>query len=273
MKETQVPARFNSIIVEEEAFFGRRTKITERNSIPDTTEIPITDPLYWLKIPDVICVFVDMKNSTGVSADTAASDIASIYRLFTGTAVRLFHEADAPYIDVRGDGAFALFNSDQAHRALAAAVTFKTFGVEVFLPKVKEKTIASTGLHIGIDLDVVLVRKLGLKIVDNRTDRQNEVWAGRPVNMAAKLASLAKMNEIIVSDRFHEKLTDEKALKSCGCGNGYAAGQAPKEPLWKDLDLADDDRFDFDQAHSLESGWCSVHGSEFCEHLMSVDGD
>jgi class 3 adenylate cyclase len=91
---------------------------------------------------------------------------------------------------VRGDGVFALFNSDQVYRALAAAITFTTFAREVFATEMKKLGYEGIGAHIGIDQKPVLVRKIGLKRIDDRTDRQNEAWAGKPVNMAAKLASL-----------------------------------------------------------------------------------
>ena len=71
-----------------------------------------------------------------------------------------------------------------------------------------------------------LVRKLGLKIVDGRADRQNEVWAGKPINMAAKLARLSRGGIILVSDRFHEQLTGERALMSCGCVGGEPGHQS-----------------------------------------------
>jgi class 3 adenylate cyclase len=136
-----------------------------------------------------------MMGSTKLSAEAHDNSTAGAYQLFTGTAVRLFSEFEAPYIDVRGDGVFALFNSDQPYRALAAAVTFKTFAREEFTPRIKEKTEQAVGSHLGIDQKTVLVRKLGLKRHAERTDRQNEVWAGKPVNMAAKLASISEDND------------------------------------------------------------------------------
>ncbi|MDC8449786.1 MAG: hypothetical protein LV473_15700 [Nitrospira sp.] len=75
----------------------------------------------------------------------------------------IFDRFEASYIDVKGDGVFALFNGNQPYRALAAAVTFKTFSKEEFVPKIKAATSITAGCHIGIDKKTVLVRKLGLK--------------------------------------------------------------------------------------------------------------
>lgn len=270
MKESQIPKRLLDLMKDEEAIFAEGTSITDVSKIPETTSIPLTNPNHWLKVPDVICVFVDMKSSTKLSASAHANTTASAYRLFTSTAVRIFHELESPYIDIKGDGVFALFDGGQPHTALAAAVSFKTFAVDSFVPKIKEKTGVDVGVHVGIDCKTVLVRKLGLKRYGDRSDRQNEVWAGKPVNMAAKLASLSAGNEVHVSDRFFKLLKDERALRSCGCTSDPQKKE--KADLWKSVEISDD-KFDFNLAHKLESAWCKSHGAEYCDALLVVDHD
>src|SRR5260370_29437009 len=196
----QIRARFQRIIDEQVELYGCQRTTELRTRIPPTDNIPLRNRSHWLKIPDVISVFVDMKGSTQLSAQKHERGTAGAYQLFTGTAVGLFHEFDAPYIDVRGDGVFALFNQDQVYLALAAAVTFKTFADDVFVPRLQEVTNIELGAHIGIDQEVVLVRKIGLKRHIDRTDRQNEVWAGKPVNMSSKLAARPEAGELLVSD-------------------------------------------------------------------------
>ena len=263
--DDQVLPGVKSIIDDARSLYKKSASITQRNSIPDTNQIPIENPRNWLKIPDVICVYVDMRGSTQLSAASHDNSTARAYQLFTGTAVKLFSEFESPYIDVRGDGAFALFDSVQPHRALASAVTFRTFSKEEFIPLVKGKTGLDIGVHVGIDARTVLVRKIGFKRYRGRTDRQNEVWAGRPVNMAAKLASESGDNEILASDRFYKKLSSRYGLKSCGCPNDEVVD------LWEELDVEDDDRFDFDTAYTLRSVWCTIHGREFCTNLLADD--
>ena len=261
----QVPNRFKEIMDDELSIFKETPSITLINSIPDTTAIPIEKKTHWFRIPDVVCVFVDMLGSTKLSAQKYDQTTARAYRLFTGTAVRLFSQFESPYIDLKGDGVFALFDSGQVHRALASAVTFKTFAKEEFTPRVQKQTDVMVGCHIGIDQKTVLVRKLGFKRYRGRTDRQNEVWAGRPVNMASKLASMSKDNELIVSDRFFSNIKSEKALKSCGCPSGT------KTDLWSELDVDSDKKFDFSKAYLLKSWWCPTHGSEYCEEILKAD--
>lgn len=265
MKEKQLPKRFLDIIDNQLAIYKNSSTIQVVNQIPDTKQIPIEKENHWLRIPNVICVFVDMIGSTKFSAQKHDSSTASAYQLFTGTAVRLFHAFDTPYIDVRGDGVFALFNENQPYRAIVAAITFKTFIEEVFTPELKRKTKLEVGCHIGIDQKTVLVRKIGLKQYSGRSDRKNEVWAGKPINMAAKLASRTKGGELLVSDRYFEQLKDNRVLNSCGCPSGE------KQLLWTKIDLSYDDKFDFDTGYSLKSIWCKDHGAEYCESILNLD--
>lgn len=263
--EGMMPLSIEKIIDNELNYFSQDVSITNYNEIPDTTQIPIKHPTNWFKIPQVICCFVDMEGSTKLSAGSHDKNTARAYRLFTETAIRIFHEFKAPYIDIKGDGVFSLFNKNQFYSALAATISFKTFVSEHFTPQVKKLTNQHIGGHFGIDQKTVLVRKFGLKFYENRTDRQNEVWAGKPVNMAAKLASLSTDNRLWVSERFFFNLKDERAIYSCGCPNGE------KEALWKKEDVSNDSRFDFDTAYSLGSNWCAKHGKSFCSSLIKLD--
>lgn len=265
--EEQLPNRYREVINEQIDVFSDGRSVTVRNSLPDTDDIPLDNQRLWLRIPDVICVFVDMKGSTQLSAETHDNNTAGAYQLYTGASVRLLHEFEAPYVDVRGDGAFALFNKNQPYRALAAAVTVKTFAKEIFVPKIKGVTGLDIGSHIGIDQRTVLVRRIGLRRAGGRTDRQNEVWAGKPVNMASKLASLGEDGELLVSNQFFDNIEDEHALLTCGCPNGE------KVKLWSKIDVSENPIFDFDTAFKLTSQWCSKHGKEYCEIILSLDED
>ena len=271
IKDTQMFSELIKTVDKEISLYIKGPTIEVRNRIPDTGAIPLEDPRHWFRIPDVICIFVDMLGSTLLSAKKYDQSTAKTYRLFTETAIQMFHYFNAPYIDVRGDGVFALFNQNQIYRALVAAVSFKTFADVEFTPRVKKETNLEIGTHIGIDQRTVLVKRVGLRKINGRTDRQNEVWAGRPVNMAAKLASLTKDGELLASDRFFSNLTHQRALYSCGCQNGQKGHESVK--LWKDYDVSgpEYEYFDFDKAHVLESRWCEKHGKEYSTELLNAD--
>jgi class 3 adenylate cyclase len=264
-EQTQYLSEVKTLIDDALDLYADSTTYEIRNELPDTNNIPSSKkPRHWLQINDVICVFVDMKHSTQLSAARHPKSTAGIYQLFTGTAVRILDYFDPPYIDVRGDGAFALFNPSQLYTALAAAVTFKTFVFQEFTPKVKDKTGLELGAHIGVDQATVLVRKIGMSPHKNRTDRQNEVWAGKPVNMASKLAAMGELGELWVSDRYYDKVTHECARKSCDC-------KGDKVELWKSKSVAEEGKYDFDTAHVLHSQWCRIHGAKYCDTLLALD--
>jgi len=146
------PEPIQGIIDSETRHFRNAVSVTERRTIPSTGLIPIENPTAWLKIPDVIACFVDMEGSTRLSATTHPNTTAKCYRYFTNTAIRIFHEMESPYIDVRGDGVFALFDYNRVHTALAAVVSFKTFVANEFTPRVTEATGGEViGGHYGID--------------------------------------------------------------------------------------------------------------------------
>jgi class 3 adenylate cyclase len=239
------------------------------------TRIPLSDDIpletnKWFRIDNAICVYIDMRESTKLSARTEDKATAGIYQYFTGTAVRILDHFGASYIDVRGDGAFGLFDFDQLYHAFAAGMTFKTFVVHVLGKKVPRKEgEEAISCHIGMDTKTVLVKKIGLRRVAVKTTKQNEVWAGKPVNMAAKLASLGKANDLIASERVFQRFLRDGSgfvLKSCGCPKGE------KSNFWKPVNLTIDPKFDFARAHKIDtSGWCITHGVEYCQTILRLD--
>lgn len=259
----QLPEQQRTIINVQVQKFKKPVVTEEIPKIPDANDIYGESSGKWLKIKDVICVFVDMKNSTKLNAAHYANTTARSYTLFTGTAVRLFRSFDARYIDIKGDGVFALFDSDQVNTAFVAAVTFKTFIEQEFTQHVSSKTHVDTGVRIGIDQSTLLVSKIGLRKDSSRADIHNEVWAGKAVNVAAKLSSLSNDDEIHVSAKYFEKLKSSKILYSCGCSS--------LKKLWDSVDVSSDDRFSFDTAYVLKSAWCTKHGAEYIADILAED--
>lgn len=264
--ETQMSQKYRELIQDEKKVFDDGASVTNLKKLPAIDDIPLLDRNEWVRVPGVICVFIDMKDSTKLTVGGGAKGTASAFQLYTGTAVRLLNAFEAPYIDVRGDGAFGLFDAGQEYRALVAAVTFKTFARRIAIPAIEARCGVKVGSHIGIDQKGVLVRRVGLRRTADRDDRQNEVWAGKPVNMAAKLASVSDDDELLVSKRFYDQVTDEKARLSCGCGDtsGRNAG------LWTEVDVSSFNKFDFSTAFKLESHWCKDHGKEYMEALLKL---
>jgi class 3 adenylate cyclase len=272
MSQNRYFEEIHNLIAERESIFRQDNAITNRNALLTGEAYPMADN-QWLKIPDVVCLFVDIRNSTGLSATSHDKSTASIYEFFTGTAVRMFHILGAGYIDIKGDGVFALFNSNEVHRAFAAAVNFKTFAELHFLPAVRRRLpdTVDIGFHMGMDQKTVLVKQIGVRDAEGRDRRKNEVWAGKPINMASKLASLSGDGELLVSDRYYNRLSDsDEVQKSCGCIAGI--GQSGEcVPLWNMRQKPEGSSFDFDNIYVLRQHWCEAHGKDWCERIIALD--
>ena len=170
--------------------------------IVEQDEVPDTGPVHggvWLQIPEVTAVFVDVKGSTGLNTRLGAETAAHAYNYFNRAMAVILDGFQARYVDVQGDGLFGLF-SGRGSRFLAAAcaITMKTQIETVVAEHFRRDVRADWELRagIGVDRGKLLVRQLGI-----RGTGMNEVWAGTPVNMAAKLSGVAGPNEVAVSER------------------------------------------------------------------------
>ena len=231
-----------------------------------------------MQVPEVTAIFVDLIGSTGLNARFGAEAAAHAYTYFNRAMAVILYGFHARYVDVQGDGLFGLF-SGKGSRFLAAAcaITMKTQIETVIAERFRKDLSIDWGLRagIGVDRGKLLVRQLGL-----RGTGMNEVWAGTPVNMAAKLSSVAGPNEVAVSERVFSdyqqsaKIRQRVLLWSCGCkrntqGGGLGLPADEAEYLWQSASAPANLGLDFDQVHRLGQAWCTIHGAEFCEVLIT----
>ena len=250
-------------------------RIVEQDDVPDTGPVRAG---VWVQIPEATAVFVDLKGSTGLNARLGAEAAAHAYNYFNRAMAVILNGFQARYVDVQGDGLFGLF-SGRGSRFLAAAcaITMKTQVETVVAERFRRDVCAGWDLRagIGIDRGKLLVRQLGL-----RGTGMNEVWAGTPVNMAAKLSSVAGPNEVAVSERVFSdyqqsaKIRQRVLLWSCGCdghnrGRGLDLPAEQSEYLWQSAPAPANLGLDFDHVHRLRRPWCPTHGAEFCEALVT----
>ena len=250
-------------------------RIVNRKGVPE--EGPVDRGLWW-KIPDVTAVFADIKKSTGLSVTGSPKDAAFAYTHFIRAMTVIFEGFSAGYIDIQGDGIFGLFSGGgSAFSAAACAVTMKTHMESTVEPRFRMDAPGNRSLRVGIGVDrgALLVRRLGL-----RGARLNEVWAGKPVNMAAKLSSVAGNNQVVVSERVFKgyeagsQLRQKALLCSCGCsgrkrGSGLDIPTGQGSLLWKKVAVPGNLGLDFANAYRLTKSWCPRHGAEFCETVVT----
>ena len=171
-------------------------RIVQQDDVPDTG--PVHGGV-WIQIPEATAVFVDLKGSTGLNARFGAETAAHAYTYFNRAMAVILDGFQARYMDMQGDALFGLF-SGRGSRFLAAAcaITLKIQVETVIAERFRQDVHADWELRAGIGADrgKLLVLQLGL-----RGTGMNEVRAGTPVNMAAKLSSVAGPNEVAVSER------------------------------------------------------------------------
>lgn len=223
----------------------------------------------WWKISDVAAVFVDIKGSTKLVSGADPRDVAEVYTYFVRAMTIIFNEFGALYIDIQGDGLFGLFSGPNSlFSALACAVTMNTAVQSELRQYIKKSPIPPWRLSVGIGVDreEVLVRRLGLRRVE-----ENEVWSGKPVNMASKLSSRASYNQILISDRVHKALNSASgnrrsaALYDCSkCKAG-----ASKESIWRPEKPSPKRGFDFKTIYRSNMTWCPKHAGEICEAVVN----
>ena len=168
----------------------QKQKITQHYSIP-LSQIKL-ETKEWKKIENVSCVFVDLENSTQI----ATGDIQQAMQIFStygDSLVRIFDFYGAHYIDIQGDGGFALFDGrDGLVNAYHTAITANlVFNISLKL-----------GVRIGVDIGTIYVKKVGIR------GENKEVWLGSPVNIASKLCNLKFTNikTIRISNAFFKML-------------------------------------------------------------------
>ena len=254
---------------------GLGVQIINQEGVPG--EGPSHRGLWW-RIPNVTALFADLKGSTALNSSVPTEAAAVAYTYFGRAMTVVMERFSAGYIEMQGDGIFGLFGGQRSmFLAAACAITMRTQLERTVAPKFKRDASVDRDLKVGIGIDrgTLLVRQLGLKAVE-----QNEVWAGMPVNAAAKLSSVAGPNQVVVSDRVFSgyeqsaKARQRALIWSCGCrggsrGAGFNAGVGQTPKLWTQQTAAKNLGLDFANVYRRESGWCETHGAEFCEALIS----
>lgn len=245
--------------------FAGLPAIIPKDDIFDVKALPINEP-EWHSLTDVVCVMSDMKDSTKLDERRKPASTASIYDAGVGGVVTVYEQFDADFVDIQGDGAFALFwGSSRYERALCTAITVKSFST-LFTKRLLAKwpTAPSTGFKVGIANGAVLAKRVG---VPRHLDMQEPVWAGKPVNYAAKCAQETEPEYLVITGSVWDAIADNEYLVySCGCSDGTYTGEFVA--LWEDIDitrLPDPDTY----GRKLRAYWCSNHGNQFCEAVLA----
>lgn len=245
--------------------FDTKPEVIEAGLYLDLTDLAI-QARTWHKLDDVVAVVADLKNSSALGTGRQHdASTASIYEAAVRPVVDILNEFRADDIDIQGDGAFGLFwGSDRYERALCAGITVKTFSEASLEPRMEKKwpEAPKTGFKVGIASSRVLAKRIGIP----RSTHQEEVWAGKAVNYAAKAAQTADRREMVVTDPVWQRVEKNDYLAmSCGC-------TGPSDTIWEDVEITqlpgeESSRY----GRKLTSHWCEKCGPEFCEAVLRGD--
>lgn len=246
-------------------------EIESARGIPKISGLPLEKnadgKFVWREIADVSAVATDLKGSTAVSYGKQDRVGARLYQAVTGSCSRVLQRFEPGFVDIQGDGLFALFAGDRhAQRAMCAAITLNALGHRL-KQMLKEQlggdveAMQDSGLKIGADRGLLLVKRIGV-----RGNHNEPVWAGKPVNYATKCAQQADAGEVIVTSRFFKEFKDNEYIRfSCGCVAGEPGGNVG--PLWRKTEVEKLGEVDA-TARLLKSAWCRSCGADFSAAIL-----
>jgi class 3 adenylate cyclase len=227
-------------------------------TVPEEDDIPFEEPR-WLRVDQVVAVVADLKNSTAFNTGRNQRTVARFYEAYVSPLVECVEGFEPGFVDIQGDGLFALFSGQRAfEHAMCAGISAKTFSELRLLPLLNDalKDVPETGIKVGVALAAVLVKRVGVR------GTNEPVWAGRPVNWAAKCAQRADAHQLIVTDDVWRAVATNQWIRySCRCSR-------PPKDLWMDVELEklpEPHR----EGHLLTSKWCEKCGDEFCAAILS----
>lgn len=247
--------------------FERMPSVVLKDENFDVTKLPVDKP-EWHRLTDLVAVMFDLKSSTNLEKGRKPASTASIYDAGIGGVVQILNSFNADFVDIQGDGGFGLFWGERRYeRAMCAAISMHTFSDDFEEQLVAKWSEApSTGFKVGIASGPILAKRVGLA---RHLDMQEPVWAGRPVNYAAKAAQQTDPGKTLVTGSVWDAVSSNDYIAfSCGCNEGVEGGTPSF--LWEERTLdkiPDAEKY----GQVLKSGWCVNHGEEFCNAIL--DGD
>lgn len=249
--------------------------IVKKKEIPSNFKLENDE---WAQVDDVVCVYFDLSSSTNILRDYGDEISVKIFDSYIKSATRIFKNFECSYLDIQGDGGFALFSGDKhIQRAMVSAITLKTLlsksysgNLNDLVKKIKSKINLSS--RIGVHIGKILAKKSGIR-------GENEIlWLGGLVSVASKICGLKRENaelfkgdlgEKIKSDilKISEDLYQEMLqlncsdylMKSCNCGEMTG--------LWEELEF-EKNFYGVDKIYILETKWCKKCGDTFSKAIL-----
>jgi class 3 adenylate cyclase len=202
--------------------------VVDKEVVPSVQKMDMGRPT-WVRVADVVVVFADLKGSTRFNFDLRTNTVARFYEAYMAQLVQIADCWSPGFIAIQGDGLFAIFSGDMRYeRAFVAGMTMLTFVQSKLIPALQGRLteVPPTGLKIGIASGPVFVKRVGIRA------RSEPIWAGRPVNWAAKCAQKAEAGQMVVAQDVFARFEKNPLIRTnCRCHN-YFFGLGGRTSPW-----------------------------------------
>lgn len=219
----------------------------------------------WMQIDDVVVVFSDLKNSTGISFDKQDRTMTKLLEYLNKPFIKIHKEFGAEFSEIKGDGGIAIYSQENAIKALLASISIKTFYFKYINEKVKKTYSVDFEVATGIAKGNLRLKQIGMRGLNF------PVWAGETINLSSLISKELKKdskpkNSIgITSDVYDEiqlKMLDDYLHFSCGCGNN-----GTKQNLWRNETIPNKGGKKY---YYMNNNWCDSHGQEYLNEILEV---
>ena len=238
--------------------------ITDCETVEKALEKTKLEVNHWMRINNVVVIFSDLKNSTGISFDKQKKTMSKLLEYLNKPFIQIHQDFGAEFIDIKGDGGIAIYTEQNAINAILAAVTTKSFYAKNINGKVKTTYDIDFIVETGIAQGSLLLKKIGGRAYSA------PVWAGETINKAALISKELKKknhaNNIGITQSLYSLISQDKTLsyylsKTCGCNNNGI-----KKTLWTEESL---NMHHGEKYYYTNSNWCNIHGQDYINEILT----
>jgi adenylate cyclase len=188
--------------------------IQEGLTMPSVENVPICSAKRMM----AAIMFFDLMDFTLRSVELGNENTLYVLNLIIPLVMHIVKHWDGEIEKNTGDGIMALFGTETrnnfliARDAIEAAMAIRYVMIKEIDLKFQERGIASFGFRIGIDMEELLIARVGVQGTNFLT------VVGSAANRASKLQTYAEPNGICIGENFYRNL-HPKLQPSCNQGS------------------------------------------------------
>lgn len=164
------------------------------------------------QLRQITVLFADLEGFTSVSEHSDPVELLNVLNQYHGLLVGVVKRNGGTIDKFLGDGLMALFNApidldDHIYKAVKTAMEIKN-ALPLFHSEINKRF--RLGVNVGIHTGTAVVGNIGA------SDLMDYTAVGDAVNLAARLQSLSKDNQITISEEVYEAIADRIVAERMG---------------------------------------------------------